>query len=215
MLFRLPISMKSLRFRRLVTAAALVSYAVSIWGLPLPTANQAADDGTPFICQGHACGCSSAEQCWRDCCCYTPAERLAWATAHNVKLPAEVQSALVAAAHRPAACDDDHDCCASHDEDAHECCATPVAKASASDSCGHCAQPGHVVSSKPGFRWVLGIEARKCRGLSTLWVTSGACLPLEILSLWEFDWRPQGQVEPPLVALASVTFSPAVPPPRA
>jgi hypothetical protein len=71
------------------------------------------------------------------------------------------------------------------------------------------------VASKSGFRWVLGIEARKCRGLSTLWVTSGACLPLEIPSLWEFDWRPQGQVEPPLVALASVTFSPAVPPPRA
>ncbi len=41
--------------------------------------------------------------------------------------------------------------------------------------------------------WVLGIEARKCRGLSTEWVVSGASLPLEIQTLWEFDWTPVGR----------------------
>ncbi|HJT78443.1 MAG TPA: hypothetical protein VJ739_14665, partial [Gemmataceae bacterium] len=55
------------------------------------------------------CGCQSAEQCWRHCCCYTPEEKLAWAHAHGIEPPAYAE--------RPAAPVCRH--CAGHDD---ACC---------------------------------------------------------------------------------------------
>jgi len=43
------------------------------------------DRSRPFPCMDKACGCATAEQCFANCCCHTPAERLAWARVHKVE----------------------------------------------------------------------------------------------------------------------------------
>ena len=39
--------------------------------------------GEFYPCSDCACGCASAEQCWRSCCCHSMAERMAWARVHG------------------------------------------------------------------------------------------------------------------------------------
>src|SRR4051812_32903920 len=71
------------RIRSLVTSCALLGYLTAALGVPLPQVTTKAG-GAPFPCQHHACGCSSAEECWRGCCCFTAAQRLAWAIANRI-----------------------------------------------------------------------------------------------------------------------------------
>jgi hypothetical protein len=77
----------------------LVGYALVVSGLPLPLGGPATsgrvdpaaiarldakDRSTPFPCMDKSCGCATAEQCFANCCCNTPAETLAWARAHDI-----------------------------------------------------------------------------------------------------------------------------------
>jgi hypothetical protein len=73
--------------RRLCAGLTLLAYLATALGLPLPAAGRP-KDGEPFPCQDHPCGCRTAEQCWRGCCCFTPEQRLAWAKANNIEPPA-------------------------------------------------------------------------------------------------------------------------------
>src|SRR5262249_28300736 len=58
-----------------------------------------------FPCQGRPCGCASAADCWQgDCCCFTLAEKVAWADAHGVEPPAHARE-------RAAACCSHGSCC--------------------------------------------------------------------------------------------------------
>ncbi|MGD9722965.1 MAG: hypothetical protein AB7O59_21325 [Pirellulales bacterium] len=203
--------------RRLITGLAVLAYLASVWGYPLPGSSDV-DYSTPFPCQGHHCGCQSADQCWHSCCCFTPAERLAWAEAHGVTIPAAAREVLFAAvgdSHEPQRAT----CCAHTADPHHEHDDTSVA--CTAQHCEHAGEEvGHpCVNCKShkagGVDWVLGIEARKCRGLSTDWIASGASLPLVIVPLWQFDWASAGRVTTVAPAFASVIFSPAEPPPRA
>src|SRR5437764_8818198 len=102
--------------RRLCAGVVLVAYLLTAGGVPLPLPPEK-DLSQPFPCQDHACGCRSAEECWRHCCCYTPEEKLAWARAHGIEPPAYAE--------RPAAeraepvcrhCAEHVDaCCAAHE----------------------------------------------------------------------------------------------------
>src|SRR5665213_519446 len=73
--------------RRLIAVGALFAYLAAVNGLPLPPPVVIKDGGKPFPCQGHACGCQTAEECWRHCCCHTPEERWAWAEENHVQPP--------------------------------------------------------------------------------------------------------------------------------
>lgn len=42
------------------------------------------DRSVPFPCMDKPCGCRSAEQCYKSCCCSSKAERIAWAKEHQV-----------------------------------------------------------------------------------------------------------------------------------
>lgn len=44
-----------------------------------------------YPCEDHACGCVSALECWSNCCCHTPHQRLVWAITHGVQPPASVK----------------------------------------------------------------------------------------------------------------------------
>jgi hypothetical protein len=84
--------------QRGMTWLSIVGYALVASGLQLPCAvvpttsdtamtkrAAAKDRSRPFPCMDKPCGCATAEQCFKNCCCHTPAERLAWAKAHSVE----------------------------------------------------------------------------------------------------------------------------------
>ena len=92
--------------RRLTACLLLVLSLLMVLPVSLQCAAPDADTGvagkdlsTPFPCQTRACGCRSAKQCWKKCCCFTDTQKVAWAKAHRVTLPAFV----VAAAKRESA----------------------------------------------------------------------------------------------------------------
>lgn len=177
----------------MVTGLALLAYVASVVGYPLPLPAAPQDTSVPFPCQGHACGCQSAAQCLDNCCCYTPTERLAWVHKNAVSLPAATLAAL-------------------EEKASQETTAT---------SCGSCCHRGGKCNdadataavAEGGLVWVNAIQAQKCQGLTTLWITSGANLPLEIRTLWSYDWTP---VEKHVLTDAHHTspiYQPPVPPP--
>jgi hypothetical protein len=77
---------RSLR-RRVMSAMLAAMYIVTAAGIPLPAGNLASKSGELFPCSECACGCASAEQCWRSCCCHSLAERFEWAREHKVRPP--------------------------------------------------------------------------------------------------------------------------------
>lgn len=67
--------------------------------VPVPQVTSVEKDrSTPYPCMNRPCGCASADQCWKQCCCFTNQQKVAWAKANNVELPEFV----VAAANREA-----------------------------------------------------------------------------------------------------------------
>ncbi len=83
-------------FRRLMSLLALLCLAAILLPLPLsPVAqtNSGKDTSQPFPCQNRPCGCRSAEQCWKKCCCFTNSQKVAWAKANGVELPNYVLAA--------------------------------------------------------------------------------------------------------------------------
>ncbi len=200
--------------RRIITGLALLAYVASTIGYPLPLPAGDQDTSTPYPCQGHACGCNSAAQCWDNCCCYTPAERLAWVRSHNVALPAATIAALEAEAGQTTATAS-KSCCQSKPQVAKsdasgECDASK----SESQSCGHHAESSQASpATKSRIGWINGVQAQKCQGLTTLWLVSGANLPVAIPTLWEFDWNLLGQVVPANDNFSSADHQPPVPPP--
>ncbi len=194
-MFSRPFTSTATRARRLITGLALLAYVASIVGYPLPLPAAVRQDGSvPFPCQGHACGCQSAAQCLDNCCCNTPAERLAWARKNAVKLPPATMAALEAKAAQAEKSTASGPCC------------------QRGGKCDDAASPA--AEQARGFVWVNAIQAQKCQGLTTLWITSGANLPLEICDLWEFDWAPAGETTLLNDTTLVVSRQPDVPPPR-
>jgi hypothetical protein len=106
---------------------------------PLPQNSPEKDTSEPFPCQNRPCGCRSADQCWKKCCCFNNAQKIAWAKANNVKLPEFV---LVAAKKENEATDGREICSLSASSSNRPSGIRPTA------SCGHCAKKS-LVASKP------------------------------------------------------------------
>mgnify|MGYP006276966847 CR=1 FL=1 len=132
--------------KRITTWCAVWGYVLVASGLPLPfgavqpvghgAARDAAgkrlaakDRTRPFPCMDKPCGCATAEQCFTNCCCHTPAETLAWARSHGVEpdvLEALARRAGVVVAATPRGCCSaaapEPSCCAANDAEP-SCCA--------------------------------------------------------------------------------------------
>ncbi len=207
---------------------SLVWYIVVAIGVPLPApaaATMAKDTSQPFPCMFSQCGCRTAEECWRHCCCHTLAERLAWARENHVTPPdyvlAEAKAKGIAwilddkHAEKTACCACGH--CAK--------CAHCAEAAAATPSCEHCSQqknssPKSVPlagqqapadSSLPGT--VVILKSLQCQGDATSWLLAGAALPPPA--------KPQIAAPAPIATsivegefLISTAADPAVPPPR-
>ncbi len=152
---------------RCVTGMLLVVYLATMSGIPLPAGHVVRKSGEMYPCANCACGCASAEQCWRSCCCHSLAERIAWARQHGVRPPefaiAEARRAridlswlvrpskascareLVASA--PKCCQTGHGCCGRQEDHEHG-------------------------QNKEESNKVIGWKALNCQGHSSNWVAA-------------------------------------------
>lgn len=80
------LSARWLYSRSLYTSALLAAYLTSAVGIPLPSGARR-HSSEEYPCAASACGCATAEQCWRSCCCHSLAERFEWAREHRVRPP--------------------------------------------------------------------------------------------------------------------------------
>lgn len=148
-----------------VAAATLAAVAACAIGVPLPAVMQKPHSAERYPCERHACGCVDAEACWRDCCCMSHGEKLAWAKREGVTPPAFVMAAAAREiiAERTAA----KSGCSSCSKTA--CCD----KVSGEDApqAGGCCGGGQTACSPQkappqGVKFVMLHEAMKCRGLT-------------------------------------------------
>lgn len=94
--------------RRLISLFVLIGILGSF--VPLPTSLSVSKDlSKPFPCQQRACGCRSADQCWKRCCCFTNSQKVAWAKSEQVALPEFVVAA--ARIEEQTATHQENDCC--------------------------------------------------------------------------------------------------------
>lgn len=136
--------------RRLLAVGVLFAYLAAVFGLPLPPPVVIKDGGKLFPCQGHACGCLTAEDCWRHCCCHTPEERWAWAKENRVQPPEYAE--------KPGAAHADL-CDSTEPRHAGEC---PCCKGKGARR--------DLDSTPLGGR---AVSPLRCQGLTTQWVTTG------------------------------------------
>jgi hypothetical protein len=156
--------------RRSARVALLVAYAITAAGIPLPAGTVAQKSGELYPCSDCACGCASAEQCWRSCCCHSMAERMAWARVHGVRPPefaiAEARAARIDLAWlvEPTGAGAKSLCCARElMADAPACC-----HAKKACCCDHHEQQ----SSESKSNRVIGWKALNCQGHSSNWLAA-------------------------------------------
>jgi hypothetical protein len=214
--------------RRTYACAALVGYLATAIGFPLPSLPRK-DHSQPFPCQDHPCGCQTAEQCWRSCCCFRAEERFAWAEAHHVEPPsyaerpaaqgwqtARLRDRLEAGKERNRSSQSGteqtgqacsaaaHASCCAKRENSAPCCSKESA------------QPATTSSTKPLGRipWMIGVAGLHCQGIATLWVSVGAVLPPPPPPAWSESLLPTGWFVHRNASPLSLIFSPPDPPPR-
>lgn len=196
----------------------LLGFAIGTVGIPVPVPVPTGSNPEQFICQGHGCGCQTAEHCWRACCCFSPKKRLEWAAKNQVAMPVALMDQLL----------EDAD-----DSSGNSLCAAP-SRLGASGSRGlaqqnrpNAAKPGDTSTPRPArhsgssgsnenshsVTWYSVILARKCQGAgSTLLLLSD---PLSVPASpddWqapEFTQSLAPEAEP---RLCSLFWTPPVPP---
>jgi hypothetical protein len=214
--------------RRLCASVALLSYLATIIGFPLPSL-QGKDRSQPFPCQDHPCGCRTAEQCWRHCCCFTPDEKWVWAQAHHVEPPSYAEVSPSKGWHTARLRDqtegEENACrmCSSSTEKRTEGAASGVGEKSCCAArsgvpcCDH-GQPHRSDTNQPktkgGLHWVHGISILRCQGLSTLWVSAGAVLAPPSGPAWSAPVNPSGVLSDRDASPVTVPHAPLPPPPR-
>jgi len=158
--------------RPFITWLAILGYSLVALGLPLPLAGgdgasdpvvrqllAAKDRSVRFPCMDKPCGCASARQCFRDCCCTTSAERLAWARRNGleVELLAALETRI--STERPT--------------DPSGACDTPAASCCSAKPPRESPPPGrHLPSRQVTLRAMLA-----CQGVVSSWIAVGASLP--------------------------------------
>lgn len=191
-------------WRPAISLVLLVVFVAEM--LPMPVAirsemrggglSQSAKDATEaFPCRNRPCGCRTAEQCWRSCCCFRNGQKLAWARTHRVAVPAFVVAA--AAQERPA----------------------PVAKKACCSKSGSEKQtaptaPREASRTRDRVPFVLAIAAQECHGQSMFWkAVSQVTLPTPP-NEFAPDRAASGVVAILSLPREFVALSPPTPPPR-
>jgi hypothetical protein len=200
--------------RRLSAVVALAAYLFSSVGvLPLPAAPNKKKAGVRFPCQDDPCGCSSAEECWRHCCCYTVEEHWAWAAGHEVEPPEYAERparggwATVRERDREEVQTNEAPACPHCDG-----ATSPVPGAPQGACCEAPRPTKQERSAAPVVRWFCALH---CQGLSAAWITSGAALPLFSSVAAPIDDRFLARLTQCNATPITLPLVPPDPPPRA
>ena len=79
---------------RVIGGVLLAVYLLVVSGLPIPMASELAQQFVRYPCEDSACGCASADRCWKSCCCHSLEEKVAWANENGVVIPEFVRQQL-------------------------------------------------------------------------------------------------------------------------
>jgi hypothetical protein len=153
--------------RRAGAALALLAYLAATLGFALP--HPVRKSGRPFPCQHHLCGCQTAEQCWRHCCCYSPEERRDWARKNNVPVPADAEQPAT----NQSWCSTRLRDRASGKSKTHACGSACCAGKKKRTCCSARAKADRA----PAGHWTPTLATFHCQGLTTVWISGGAVLP--------------------------------------
>lgn len=194
---------------RLLSLLVLLGVCASILPLPIPSAQPAEKDRSqPFPCQNRPCGCRTAEQCWKKCCCFSNAEKLTWAQANQVIAPDYVQVAA-AAESKSSVCR--KPCC--ERKNTPDLCRRSPDHLDEPRKCEACARSVVKVESETRIDYVLAFVADQCRGQSSFFnAIPWAVLPTVIT----FDFHSVSETVSVAVSvtLPQITYQPPAPPPR-
>jgi hypothetical protein len=168
------------RLHRATAWLVIAGYAVLASGLPLPMGSLAVrgnspaakrlavkDRSRPFPCMDKPCGCATAEQCFSNCCCNSPAELVAWAKANRID-PAVI-SALTRRAAEPAL---EASCCSTA---AKTSCCADAAKPSCCES--ESPEPHEPDEIPVSVHTVVLRAMLACGGIVAEWLAVGGALP--------------------------------------
>lgn len=229
--------------RRAIALLVLLSVLLSAVPIPLGWKAKPRSGTQAFPCQNCHCGCATPEQCWTNCCCFTPAERQAWAIENGVEppsyavlaeLPDTASESAIDTRLTSKTCGSGGPCCTS----GASCCSTsdsaqskPSCCVAAKPACPNCksaeatevaeavvssgqAGSGQAAQSTPEAVLVLSLMSNQCRGGSSEFTL----LPWAIVA----DCELQCFFPEPIVAsyevhdewFPSLASAPDVPPPR-
>lgn len=196
--------------RRLLSLAAIVVICAAQipWRLP-GSPNLKKDASQPFPCQNRPCGCRTAEQCWRKCCCFTNSEKVAWAKAHGVTPPGFVIAAAEIERAEPCAKKTGCCCCAK----AKSCCGHH-ANAAISGNESSCPNPTEPNSKSDSAKVILGIAALECQGQFWEWSVLPLLVPPVAISPMHSLDVPGERLSIEIHRLSSRLLEPPEPPPR-
>jgi len=197
--------------RRLLVWVALGTFVAGTAGIPMVVqVPQDKDRSQPFPCMNRPCGCASAEACWRGCCCFTTSQKLAWAEAHGVTPPAFVVATATGQT-AGVGCSTKSVCCEDSEHDLRDLPSATSCRSVAKSSPGHDVDSG---SDDYQLVFVLADASRKCQGVAQLWLLLSTAMLTEPVQ-FAIDLHGAGDVTTFTPRLASASFQPAVPPPRA
>ncbi len=206
--------------RRAVSLLVLVAVCAAAVPSPLGVIyREVKDISEPFPCQHCSCGCKNAEQCWINCCCLTPAQKIAWAKEHGVTPPwyaaqvEQTKAKTAAAACEKCATVRTTTCayCASTEMPQSACCAVK-GKDCRESSSQHESAEAEQADREPTI--VLSIMALRCKGAANLYTHLPWAIVQPILNEpWTIEVL--GRCSPPLaIKPARVFLVPDIPPPR-
>jgi len=209
----------SLITRRFVSSVTLALYAGMVFGVPLPAAARKST-AEAYPCMFSACGCMSAEQCWKSCCCTTLEQRLAWAAERGITLPGYAERppsrGCQTTPRRERETAPKKACCSSapvkkscceESESKPSCCSTDETEPETPSTKSAAPAP-----KSAGF--VLGIAAQKCQGLTSLWSAAGQAPVPPAWAAWAPQLDAVGRVVSSALSSISQPSVPALRPPR-
>jgi hypothetical protein len=207
--------------RRCISMVLLVAYATTAAGVPVSVGTRPRNSGELFPCMASSCGCKTADECWRSCCCHTLAERLAWASKRGVRPPAFVLAKaradgldLARLTGSSNTCKSSTTCCMDN-VDETSCRRTTTSVESLTTQADACCESRHeeITSADEDDR-IVAWRSLACRGQSMNWLAAAPTLILV---------RPDVSQGFPLIArlgptesdiAGSIADDPAVPPPE-
>jgi hypothetical protein len=141
----------------------LLLLLLMITGVPVPRSSHK-DCSSPFPCMFSQCGCMTAEQCWRSCCCHSLEEKLAWARKQGVTPPDYVLDQA-----RDQGIDFEQEV-ASSAEPACDCCSKDNSKKQVHDT-------------ERGLVYVVSLRALKCQGQDGWMLLASTMMPVTIFEV--------------------------------